>query len=84
VTEKDKEQLDKMLQVIKESVINILDNSEVTEDILRREIYKKGLVYLGNNRDIQNIVDIRRFWFVAGIQTESEMIIKKGLYFYKP
>lgn len=58
MTEKDKEQLDKMLQVIKESVINILDNSEVTEDILRREIYKKGLVYLGNNRDIQNIVDI--------------------------
>ena len=61
MTEKDKEQLDKMLQVIKESVINILDNSEVTEDILRREIYKKGLVYLGNNRDIQNIVDIAVF-----------------------
>ena len=61
MTEKDKEQLDKMLQVIKESVINILANSEVTEDILRREIYKKGLVYLGNNRDIQNIVDIGVF-----------------------
>lgn len=38
--------------------INIVDSKEITPEVLRAEIYRKGLIYLSNPNDIQNIIDI--------------------------
>lgn len=54
----EKEQLDNMLKIIKESVISIADKPDVTPEMIKQEIYKKGLIYLGNTQNLQNIVDI--------------------------
>ena len=33
-------------------------DAEITPEVLRAEIYRKGLIYLSNPNDIQNIIDI--------------------------
>lgn len=54
----EKIQLEKMLKTIKESTENIVSDENVTPEIIRNEIYSRGLAYLGNNRNLQNIIDI--------------------------
>lgn len=54
----EKIQLEKMLKTIKESTENIVSDDNVTPEIIRSEIYNRGLAYLGNNRNLQNIIDI--------------------------
>lgn len=54
----EKIQLEKMLKTIKESTENIVSDENVTPEIIRNEIYNRGLAYLGNNRNLQNIIDI--------------------------
>lgn len=54
----EKIQLEKMLKTIKESTENIVSDENVTPEIIRSEIYNRGLAYLGNNRNLQNIIDI--------------------------
>lgn len=54
----EKIQLEKMLKTIKESTENIVSDENVTPEIIRNEIYNRGLAYLGNNKNLQNIIDI--------------------------
>lgn len=54
----DKIKLEKMLQTVRESAEHIIDDDSVTAEIIRREIYNRGLAYLGDNRNLQNIIDI--------------------------
>lgn len=58
MNKENEERLDAMLKTIKESTINIVDSKEITPEVLRSEIYRKGLIYLSNPNDIQNIIDI--------------------------
>lgn len=58
MNKENEERLDAMLKTIKESTINIVDSKEITSEVLRSEIYRKGLIYLSNPNDIQNIIDI--------------------------
>ena len=58
MNKENEERLDSMLKTIKESTINIVDSKEITSEVLRSEIYRKGLIYLSNPNDIQNIIDI--------------------------
>lgn len=58
MNKENEERLDSMLKTIKESTINIVDAKEITPEVLRAEIYRKGLIYLSNPNDIQNIIDI--------------------------
>ena len=54
----EKIQLDKMLKTIRESTENIISDESITPEVIRTEIYNRGLSYLGNNRNLQNIIDI--------------------------
>ena len=58
MNKENEERLDAMLKTIKESTINIVDSKEITPEVLRAEIYRKGLIYLSKPNDIQNIIDI--------------------------
>ena len=58
MNKENEERLDSMLKTIKESTINIVDSKEITPEVLRAEIYRKGLIYLSNPNDIQKIIDI--------------------------
>ena len=58
MNKENEERLDAMLKTIKESAINIVDSKEITPEVLRAEIYRKGLIYLSNPNDIKNIIDI--------------------------
>ena len=58
MNKENEERLDAMLKTIKESTINIVDSKEITPEVLRAEIYRKGLIYLSTPNDIQNIIDI--------------------------
>lgn len=58
MNKENEERLDAMLKTIKESTINIVDSKEINPEVLRAEIYRKGLIYLSNPNDIQNIIDI--------------------------
>ena len=45
MNKENEERLDSMLKTIKESTINIVDSKEITPEVLRAEIYRKGLIY---------------------------------------
>ena len=60
--------LDQLLQIIKESSINLIDNNQVSNNELLGHLYNRGLEFVQDQSD-QKIVDIGSIGLAFAVRT---------------
>ena len=70
-TSQEIQQIDQLLQVIRESALEIIDNEQVSNSDLVAYIFDRGITFAQNNRSLQTIVDIGAIGLAYAVRTHS-------------